>query len=129
MSEKFSVEIITPNNSILKTEALEVILPCYEGEIGILKDHIPIITFLRPGIIKIQSDSKKNFYVEEGTVEFSKNSLLILTSTAILVSKLNTKTLEALIEESEKKLNDDSINDKEKYLMFYKIQTLKQIIP
>ena len=128
MSEKFSVEIITPNNSILKTEALEVILPCYEGEIGILKDHIPIITFLRPGIIKIQSDSKKNFYVEEGTVEFSKNSLLILTSTAILVSKLNTKTLEALIEESEKKLNDDSINDKEKYLMFYKIQTLKQII-
>ena len=128
MSEKFSVEIITPNNSILKTEALEVILPCYEGEIGILKDHIPIITFLRPGIIKIQSDSKKNFYVEEGTVEFSKNSLLILTSTAILVSKLNTKTLEALIEESEKKLNDESINDKEKYLMFYKIQTLKQII-
>ena len=128
MSEKFSVEIITPNNSILKTEALEVILPCYEGEIGILKDHIPIITFLRPGIIKIQSDSKKNFYVEEGTVEFSKNSLLILTSNAILVSKLNTKTLEALIEESEKKLNDDSINDKEKYLMFYKIQTLKQII-
>ena len=128
MSEKFSVEIITPNNSILKTEALEVILPCYEGEIGILKDHIPIITFLRPGIIKIQSDSKKNFFVEEGTVEFSKNSLLILTSTAILVSKLNTKTLEALIEESEKKLNDDSINDKEKYLTFYKIQTLKQII-
>ena len=128
MSEKFSVEIITPNNTILKTEALEVILPCYEGEIGILKDHIPIITFLRPGIIKIQSDSKKNFYVEEGTVEFSKNSLLILTSTAILVSKLNTKTLEALIEESEKKLNDDSINDKEKYLTFYKIQTLKQII-
>ncbi len=128
MSEKFSVEIITPNNTILKTEALEVILPCYEGEIGILKDHIPIITFLRPGIIKIQSDSKKNFFVEEGTVEFSKNSLLILTSTAILVSKLNTKTLEALIEESEKKLNDDSINDKEKYLTFYKIQTLKQII-
>ena len=85
MSEKFSVEIITPNNTILKTEALEVILPCYEGEIGILKDHIPIITFLRPGIIKIQSDSKKNFFVEEGTVEFSKNSLLILTSTAILV--------------------------------------------
>ena len=128
MSEKFSVEIITPNNTILKTEALEVILPCYEGEIGILKDHIPIITFLRPGIIKIQSDSKKNFFVEEGTVEFSKNSLLILTSTAILVSKLNTKTLEALIEESEKKLNDESINDKEKYLTFYKIQTLKQII-
>ncbi len=128
MSEKFSVEIITPNNSILKTEALEVILPAYEGEIGILKDHIPIITFLRPGIIKIQSDSKKIFFVEEGTVEFSKNCLLILTSTAILVSKLNTKKLEALIEESEKKLNDDSINDKEKYLTFYKIQTLKQII-
>ena len=82
MNEKYSVEIISPDKTILKELATEVVIPSFEGEIGILKDHIPLITFLRPGLIKIISDSEKIFFVEEGTVEFAENNLLILTSTA-----------------------------------------------
>ena len=82
MSDKFTVEIITPDKSILNSEASEVIIPSYEGQMGILKDHIPLITFLRPGFILVKSQNEKKYYVEEGTVEFSDNKLLILTSTA-----------------------------------------------
>ena len=82
MSDKFTVEIISPNKTILKQEADEVTIPSYEGQMGILNNHIPLITFLRPGIVMIKTDVEKKFYVEEGTVEFSDNNLLILTSTA-----------------------------------------------
>ena len=82
MPEKFTVEIISPDRTLLKSETSEVIIPSYEGEMGILKEHIPLITFLRPGIIKIRGNEEKSFFVEEGTVEFVNNSLLILTSTA-----------------------------------------------
>ena len=82
MSDKFTVEIISPNQTILKQEADEVTIPSYEGQMGILNNHIPLITFLRPGIVIIKTNVEKKFYVEEGTVEFSDNNLLILTSTA-----------------------------------------------
>ena len=82
MSDVFTVEIITPDQTILKQEANEVTIPAYEGELGILKDHIPLITFLRPGFINIKNQNEKKYFVEEGTVEFSNNNLLILTSTA-----------------------------------------------
>ena len=94
---------------------------------GILKDHIHLITFLRPGIIKIVSDKDRNFFVEDGTVEFSNNTLLILTSTVREVSDLNNSMLESLLSEAEKKINSDEISDKEKYLLSYKISTLKNI--
>ena len=81
MSDTFTVEIITPDKTILKSEAREVTIPSYEGQMGILKNHISLITFLRPGIIAIKDQDEKKFYVEEGTVEFSNNNLLILTST------------------------------------------------
>ena len=77
MSEKFTIEIITPEKLLLKTEALEVIIPSYEGQMGIMKNHIPLITFLRPGLIIVKSENEKKFYVEEGTIEFSDNNLLV----------------------------------------------------
>ena len=80
MSDKFKVEIITPDQSILKSEASEVTIPSYEGQMGILKDHIPLITFLRPGLILINNQDEKKFYVEEGTVEFSNNNLFFRSS-------------------------------------------------
>jgi len=95
MSDKFTVEIITPNKTILKSETSEVNIPSFEGQMGILKDHIPLITFLRPGIISLQ-DQEKKYYVEEGTVEFSNNNLLILTSTARDLTKLNQDSIEEL---------------------------------
>ena len=127
MSDKFTFEIITPDKSILKSETSEVTIPSYEGQMGILKDHIPLITFLRPGIISIQGQEEKKYYVEEGTVEFSNNSLLILTSTARNLKDLNQSYIDVLLNKAEKKLNDSNSNDKEKYLLSYKVSTLKEI--
>ena len=127
MSEKFNVEIISPDRSILKTETSEVIIPSYEGEMGILKDHIPLLTFLRPGILRLIDDKDRRFFVAEGTVEFSNNNLLILTSSAKEISEIDKDSLNSLINEAEQKIVDDKITDKEKYLLSYKIDTLKNI--
>ena len=127
MHDKFTVEIISPDKSILNSEAIEVTIPSYEGQMGILKDHIPIITFLRPGVILIQNQEQKKYFVEEGTVEFSNNKLLILTSTAKDLTKLDQNFIEHLLNQSEKKLSDNNSSDKEKYLLTYKISTLKEI--
>ena len=127
MSEKFTLEIITPNKSILKSEVDEVNIPSYEGEMGILKDHISLITFLRPGLIIVKGDEKKKFYVEEGTVEFFDNKLLILTSTARDLTDLNQNFITNLLNQAEKKLSETNSSDKERYLLSYKISTLKEI--
>ena len=128
MSENFTVEIISPDDSIIKTQTSEVIIPAFEGELGILKDHIPLITFLRPGIIKISGTTENKFLVEEGTVEFSNNNLLILTPSAKELSAFDKNSLNNIIDEAEKKFNTDKITDKEKYILSYKINTLKNII-
>jgi len=127
VSEKFTIEIISPDRSIIKTETSEVVIPSFEGEMGILKDHIPLITFLRPGLINIKTSTDQKYFVEEGTVEFSNNNLLILTSTAKEVTKMNKKFIDALISESEKKLDNNEITDKERYLLSYKLETLRNI--
>jgi len=126
MSDKFTVEIITPDKSILKSETNEVTIPSYEGQMGILREHIPLITFLRPGIISIK-DQEKEYYVEEGTVEFSNNKLLILTSTARDLADLNQSFIEDLLSQAENKFSNDNSSDKEKYLLSYKISTLREI--
>ncbi len=128
MSENFTIEIISPEKSIIKSSATEVVIPSYEGEMGILKDHVSLITFLRPGVITIFNDAdKKKFFVEEGTVEFSNNNLLILTSKAKGLNDFNAELLEKSIYEAEKKISNSEVSDKEKYLLSYKIETLKNI--
>ena len=128
MSENFIVEIISPDNSILKSESSEVTIPSYEGQMGILKDHIPLITFLRPGLIIIKQDSgEKIFFVEDGTVEFANNNLLILTSTAKSVNSLEKNSIDAAIKDSQEKIDKGEISDKEKYLLSHKIDTLREI--
>ena len=127
MYDKFTVEIISPNKLILNSEANEVTIPSYEGQMGILKNHIPLITFLRPGVISIQSQNEKKYFVEEGTVEFSNNNLLILTSTARDLKELNQNYIEDILNETEKKLSDNNSSDKERYLLSYKINTLREI--
>ena len=127
MPEKFTVEIISPVGTLLKSETSEVIIPSYEGEMGIFKEHIPLITFLRPGIIKVKDNEEKSFFVEEGTVEFVNNSLLILTSTAKELSDIDQSFIKNHITDAEKKMSDEKFSDKEKYLLSYKINTLKNI--
>ena len=127
MSDKFTIEIITPDKTILKSEATEVTIPSFEGQMGILKDHIPLITFLRPGIIIVQNQEEKKYFIEEGTVEFSDNNLLILTSTAKDLNIMEKNFINDLIDQAEKKLKDTGLSDKDKYIMSYKIDTLKEI--
>ena len=128
MSENFFVEIISPNQSILKSEAAEVTIPSYEGQLGILKDHISLITFLRPGliIIKTENDEKK-FFIEEGIVEFKNNNLLILTSTSKSLESLDKSLIDAILKDSEEKMRKEEISDKEKYLLSHKIDTIREI--
>ena len=101
MSREFSVEIIRPDKSIMSKKVDEAILPCFEGEVTILKDHIPLITFLRPGILEVGKNEK--YYVEEGTVEFFENKLLILSSTAINLMDFKSGKIKEMIKDAEEK--------------------------
>ena len=127
MSDKFTVEIISPDQTVLKQETNEVIIPSYEGQMGIMKDHIPLITFLRPGIITIKTDVEKKYYIEEGTVEFSNNNLLVLTSTAKDLESFKKISINDLIQKEEEKLKNNKTSDKDRYVVSYKIETLKEI--
>ena len=129
MSGEFKVEIVNPEKSFLvKEDVFEVVVPAYEGEMGILKDHISIISFLKPGIIKIFSKSgDENYYVEDGIVEFKNNNLSILTSSIFNLSEINKNKLEDLLKWAEKEANKTEINDQSKYLVDQKIQVLKSI--
>lgn len=128
MSEKFNLEIISPNEIVLKSEAEEVIIPAFEGQMTILKDHIALITYLRPGYIQVSNSNKKEvFFVEEGTVEFSKNNLLILSSKVVNVKDLTGTIKENIIKDSTAKLSSNKITDKERYILSYKIESLKEI--
>ena len=126
MSNKFTVEIISPDQTILKQEIKEVIIPSFEGQMGILNNHIPLITFLRPGIITIKAEDEIKYYVEEGTVEFSNNNLLILTSTARNLANFDKSSIIELLQKAESNLNTES-TDKDRYVASYKIETLKEI--
>ena len=126
MSDKFTVEIISPDQTILKQETSEVVIPSFEGQMGILNNHIPLITFLRPGIITIKAENEKKFYAEEGTVEFSNNNLLILTSTAIDIAHFDKSKINEMLQKAEANLNTET-NDKDRYVSSYKFQTLKEI--
>ena len=128
MSDAFTVEIISPDQTILKQETNEVTIPSYEGQMGILNNHIPLITFLRPGIITIKkTDVEKKFYVEEGTVEFSNNNLLILTSTARDLVNFDKVLINDLLKKAESQLDNTDSTDKDRYVVSYKIETLREI--
>ena len=129
MSDEFKVEIVNPEKSFLSREDItEVVVPAFEGEMGILKDHISIISFLKPGIIKIFSKSmEEEYYVEDGIVEFKNNNLSILTSAIFKVKDMDKSKIDEIIKLSESKLNSSEINDQEKYLINQKIDTLKSL--
>ena len=127
MSEEFKVEIINPERSFLsKEDVTEVVVPAFEGEMGILRDHISIISFLKPGVIKIFSKSGEDkYYVEDGIVEFKNNNLSILTSAIFNVKDMNKNKIEKILKEAEISLNNKEITDQNKYLIDQKIDTLK----
>ena len=129
MSEEFKVEIVNPEKSFLvKEDVSEVIVPAFEGEMGILKDHISIISFLKPGVIKILSKSgDENFYVEDGIVEFKNNNLSILTSSIFNLNDFDKTKQQELLKQAEEEASKQEINDQSKYLVDQKIKVLKSI--
>ena len=129
MSNDFKVEIVNPDKSFFsKDDVSEVVIPAYEGEMGILKDHISIISFLKPGIIKIDSKSSKDeFYVEDGIIEFKDNCLSILTSTIFDTRHLDKVKIQELLKQAEEETNKSEIDDQIKYLNDQKIEVLKSL--
>jgi F-type H+-transporting ATPase subunit epsilon len=129
MSEEYSVEIVNPEKSFLsKDDVTEVVIPAFEGEMGILKDHISIISFLKPGIIKIYSKSgEDSFYVNDGIVEFKNNNLSILTSLILDLKYIDKEKISEIQKSAEEELNKSDINDQEKYLLDQKLEVLKSI--
>tara|TARA_B110000238_G_C15922984_1_gene351323 strand:+ start:45 stop:434 length:390 start_codon:yes stop_codon:yes gene_type:complete len=128
MSENFNLEIISPDQTLINSEVKHVTIPAYEGLMTILKDHISLITFLRPGLIEVEIENKiEKFYAEEGTVEFFNNKLLILTSSAIKLEELTKENIVKMISDSKVLLQNSEIKDKEKYIINHKLETLQQI--
>ena len=126
MSEEYKLEIINPEESFLiKEDVIEVVVPAFEGEMGILKDHISIISFLKPGIIKvITKSSEEKYYLEDGIVEFKDNNLSILTSFVVKTSEFEKSRLNNLLEEAEKEIKNTEINDQKKYLIDQKLSLI-----
>ena len=129
MSEEFKIEIVNPEKSFLvKEDVSEVVVPAFEGEMGILKDHISIISFLKPGIIKILSKSgDENYYVEDGVVEFKNNNLSILTSSIFNLTDLDKSKQQDLLKLAEEEAGKPDISDQSKYLVDQKIEVLRSL--
>ncbi len=129
MSEEYSLEIVNPEKSfLLKDDVTEVVVPAYEGEIGILKDHISIISFLKPGIVKVFSKSgEDSYYVNDGIVEFKNNNLSILTSLILNLKDIDKGKISEIQKSAEEELGNSEISDQEKYLLDQKIEVLKSI--
>ena len=130
MEDTYKIEIVSPEKVIFADEnVLEVVLPSYEGEMGILKDHISIISFLRPGIVKILKSSENihSFFVQDGIIEFYNNNLTILSNKIINIKNLNKEKIDQLITETEKFLNDEKLNDDNRYLANHKIDALRSL--
>ena len=129
MSDEFKIEIVNPEKSFLsKVDVNEVVVPAFEGEMGILKDHISIISFLKPGIITIYAKSgDEKFYVEDGIVEFKNNNLSVLTSSIFNLKEIEKGKLQDLLKAAEEETNKPEINDQSKYLVDQKIEVLKSL--
>ena len=129
MSEEFKIEIVNPEKSFLtKEDVTEVVVPAFEGEIGILKDHISIISFLKPGIVKVFSKSgEENYYVEDGILEFKDNNLSVLTSSIFNIKDINKIKISELLKQAEENSTNSEITDQDKYLVDQKIDVLKSL--
>ena len=129
MDNNFKIEIISPEKIIFSDEAKMVTLPSYEGDMSILKNHISIITFLRPGIIKVQKNDEnfKEFFVQDGTVEYFNDGLVVLSASAISVKDLSKEFVDNLNKDTQDKLADKNITDHDRYVLNHKLDVLKEI--
>ena len=129
MEDNFKIEIISPEKIIFSDSAKMIKIPSYEGDMSILKNHISIITFLRPGLVKVEKkDSNfEEFFVQDGTIEFFNNTLILLSASAINLKNLSKEFLDNLSKETEKELSKENITDQDRYILNHKIDTIKEI--
>ena len=129
MGEEFKLEVVNPEKSFLsKEDVVEVVVPAFEGEMGILKDHISIISFLKPGIIKVYSkSSEEKYYVEDGIIEFKNNNLSILTSSIFNIKDIEKNKIDEMLRQAEEETKKDNLSDQLKFLIDQKIEVLKSI--
>ncbi len=127
MEKNFNLEIISPEKVLISEKVNSVTIPSFEGEMTILPEHIPLITFLRPGLATVKGEKEIKYFVEEGTVEFSNNTLIILSSTIKLLENIKNVNLSKMIDDAKNQLNKDDISDKQKYIISHKIDTLVKI--
>ena len=130
MSNVFKVEIVNPEKSFLtKEDVTEVVVPAFEGDMGILKDHISIISFLKPGLVRVidMNSSEETYYVEDGIIEFKNNCLSILTSNIFDIKKIDKNKVRNILAKAEKDVENKDISDQEKYLVDHKIEVLKSL--
>ena len=129
MSDSFNLEIVNPEKLFLSLENVsEVVVPAFEGDMGILKDHISIISFLKPGIVKVFTGNEvKELYVEDGIIEFSENSLSILTSRIIDIKEIKKDELSSMIDEANEALKDENLDDQKRFIANQKIDVLNRL--
>jgi len=129
MEDNFKIEIISPEKIIFSGSVKMAKIPSYEGDMGILKNHISIITFLRPGLVKVEKNDGifEEFFVQDGTIEFFNNTLILLSASVINLKNLSKESLENLAKEAEKELSKENITDQDRYILNHKIDTIKEI--
>ena len=129
MVDNFKIEIISPEKIIFSDSAKMIKIPSYEGDMSILKDHISIITFLRPGLVKVEKKDNhlEEFFVQDGTIEFFNNTLILLSASAINLKNLSREFLDNLRKETEKELAKENITDQDRYILNHKMDTIKEI--
>ena len=129
MTQSFKLEIVNPESSFLtKEEVTEVVVPAFEGDMGILKDHISIISFLKPGLVKIfEGSNEETYYVDDGIVEFKNNCLSILTSNIFDIKKMDKNVVRETLTKAEQEIQKNEISDQNKYLIDQKIEVLKNL--
>ena len=129
MEDNFKLQIISPEKIIFSEDSKMVTIPSYEGDMSLLKNHISIITFLRPGIIKVQKNDENfiNFFVQDGTVEYFNDSLIILSASAMNIKDLSKEFLDNIAADTQKKLDDKDLTDHDRYILNHKLDTIREV--
>ena len=129
MEDNFKLQIVSPEKIIFSGDSKMVTIPSYEGDMSLLKNHISIITFLRPGIIKVQKNDENfiNFFVQDGTVEYFNDSLIILSASAMSIKDLSKEFLDNIAADTQKKLDNKDLTDHDRYILNHKLDTIREV--
>lgn len=91
--------VVTPEKTELDLQVQSVTLPMFDGEMGILRDHSPMVGRLGYGVLRIQADSgPSNYFIEGGFAQVSANVVSVLTDRLVPVSQVTREVAESAME-------------------------------